>query len=80
VDFTPATITPPIAQNLRGVTVGGSTGTRFLTVGDASVVANSDDGLAWHSVSSGTASLAKVLFVGGMYLAVGDAGANVVSR
>lgn len=81
VDFTPATITPPIAQNLLGVTVGGAAGTRFLAVGQGGAVVYSDDGLSnWTPASSGSASLAKVLYALGMYLAVGDAGANVVSR
>jgi len=80
VDFTPATITPPIAQNLRGVTVGGSAGTRFLAVGDAGAVAYSDDGVQWFSAASGSDNLAKVLYVGGLYMGVGDAGANAVAR
>lgn len=70
----------PLAQDLRGVTTGGAAGTRFLAVGQGGAVVYSDDGLQWRSASSGTASLAKVLFVGGMYLGVGDAGANAVSK
>ena len=80
VDFTPVTITPPIAQNLRSVTVGSSAGTRFLAVGDAGAVAYSDDGVQWFPASSGSNNLAKILYVGGLYMGVGDAGANLVSR
>jgi hypothetical protein len=78
----PATFDPPFAAlpNLRSVTVGGSAGTRFLAVGEGGAVVFSDDGLAWKTASSGTANLSKVVYNGGLYMAVGDAGANVVSR
>jgi hypothetical protein len=77
----PSAITPPLSQNLRSVTVGGATASRFLAVGQGGAVAYSDDGLNWLSASAGLSNnLAKVLFVPGMYLAVGDAGANAVSK
>jgi hypothetical protein len=75
----------PLAQDLRGVTTGGQAGTRFLAVGQGGAVVYSDDGLTWKIASSGTTNnvannLAKVLFVPGMYLSVGDAGVNAVSQ
>lgn len=75
----------PLAQDLRGVTTGGQAGTRFLAVGQGGAVVHSDDGLTWLTASSGTTNnvannLAKVLFVPGMYLSVGDAGVNAVSK
>jgi len=77
----PSAITPPLTQDLRSVTFGGATASRFLAVGQGGAVAYSDDGLNWLSASSGLSNnLAKVLFVPGMYLAVGDAGANAVSK
>jgi len=65
--------------------VGGASGTRFLAVGQNGAVVFSDDGLGlnWSIKSAGlgnTANLAKVVAVPSMYLAVGDAGANAVSR
>jgi hypothetical protein len=77
------TFIPPLTgplPNLKGVTIGGSTGTRFLAVGDGGVVVFSDDGVNWTALLSGTTNLAKVSYSGGMYIGVGDAGANVVSR
>ncbi|HET7765557.1 MAG TPA: hypothetical protein VFK92_10775 [Burkholderiales bacterium] len=79
VNWNPA-ITLAGAPNLRGVTVGGSSGTRFLAVGQGGAVAYSDDGIVWTAASSGSSDLAKVLYTGGLYLGVGDAGANAVSR
>jgi hypothetical protein len=73
-------VMPPPAQDLRSITVGGATASRFLAVGQGGAVSYSDDGVNWIPASSGSANLAKLLFVGGMYLAVGDAGANAVSR
>lgn len=75
----------PLAQDLRGVTTGGQAGTRFLAVGQGGAVVYSDDGLTWKIASSGTTNnvannLAKVLFVSGMYLSVGDVGVNAVSK
>jgi hypothetical protein len=79
-----ATWTPvvpaPLVQDLRGVTTGGSAGTRFLSVGQAGALVYSDDGLTWSTGSAGSASLATVLYASGMYLSVGDAGANAASR
>jgi photosystem II stability/assembly factor-like uncharacterized protein len=72
-------IAPVLVQDLLGVTVGGASGTRFLAVGRGGAVAYSDDGLSWFTASSG-ADLAKVIFAPSMYLAVGDAGANVVAK
>jgi hypothetical protein len=65
---------------LLSVTVGGSAGTRFLAVGQGGAVAYSDDGVSWSTASSGSSNLAQVRFFGGLYLSVGDAGANLVSR
>ena len=79
----PSTFTPPFPApppNLLGVTVGGSAGTRFLAVGQGGAVVFSDDGVNWLTASSGSSNLAQVLYFGGLYLSVGDAGANVVSR
>jgi photosystem II stability/assembly factor-like uncharacterized protein len=79
-------ITLPAAPNLRSVTVGGASGTRFLAVGLGGTVAfaNADQDLTstltWTIASAGSADLAKVLTAPGMYLAVGAGGANVVSR
>lgn len=77
----PSAITPPLTQDLRSVTVGGATASRFLAVGQGGAVAFSDDGVNWSTASSGPSNnLASVLFTSGMYLAVGDAGANAVAR
>jgi hypothetical protein len=73
-------ITPPLAQDLLGITVGGASGSRFLAVGRGGAVVYSDDGINWLGASSGASNLAKVLYTSGMYLAVGDAGANAVAR
>lgn len=76
-------IPPPVAQNLQSITVGGASGSRFVAVGQGGAVVFSDDGLSWHSASSppsGSPSLAKLVFAPAMYLAVGDAGANVVAK
>lgn len=72
-------VAPPLAQDLRSVTVGGAALSRFLAVGQGGAVAYSDDGITWPTVSSGSANLAKVLYVGGLYMGIGDAGANAVS-
>ena len=70
-----------LTQDLRSVTIGGATATRFLAVGQGGAVAYSDDGLNWSIASAGSSNnLASVLFPRGLYLAVGDAGANAVSR
>ena len=78
-DWTPIA-PPPVPQDLRSVTVGGASGTRFLAVGLNGAVVHSDDGMKWDVASSGTSNLAKAIFTSGMYLAVGDAGANVVAQ
>ena len=69
----------PTTQSLRSVTLGGATGTRFLAVGQGGAVVYSDDGFNWIPASSGF-NLARAIFGGGLYLGVGDAGANAVSR
>jgi hypothetical protein len=79
VAWTPVTLAPPIAQNLLSVTVGGASGSRILAVGQGGAVVFSDDGVSWSQAASG-ASLSKVVFVPSLYLAVGDGGANAVSR
>jgi hypothetical protein len=76
----PASIPPAPVPDLRSVTVGGASGTRFLAVGSGGAVAFSNDGLTWSNASAGSAPLMKVVAVPSMYLAVGDAGANAVSR
>jgi len=73
-------ITPPLAQDLLGITVGGASGSRFLAVGRGGAVVYSDDGMSWFVASSGASNLAKVRYTSGMYLAVGDGGANAVAR
>lgn len=79
VAWTPVTLAPPIAQNLLSVTVGGASGSRILAVGQGGAVVFSDDGVSWQTAASGV-SLSKVAFVSSLYLAVGDGGANAVSR
>jgi hypothetical protein len=83
VMWTPVTLTPPLTQNLLSVTVGGASGSRFLAVGQGGTVVfcdvSCDDGMNWSTASSG-ASLSQVIFTPSMYLAVGDAGANVVAK
>jgi hypothetical protein len=69
----------PTTQSLRSVTLGGAAGTRFLAVGQGGAVVYSDDGFNWIPASSGF-NLARAIFGGGLYLGVGDAGANAVSR
>lgn len=79
----PSTFTPPFPvplPNLQSVTVGGTAGTRFLAVGQGGAVVYSDDGVNWFTASSGSSNLAQVRYLGGLYLSVGDAGANLVSR
>ena len=82
--WTPVTLTPPLAQSLLSVTVGGASGSRFLAVGQGGTVVFCDvfcnDGINWSTASAGSTNLNKVLAAPGMYLAVGDAGANAVSR
>ncbi|HKB72690.1 MAG TPA: hypothetical protein VKC82_00310 [Burkholderiales bacterium] len=73
--ITPA---PPLTQDLRAIRFG----TRFVAVGQAGMVAYSDDPInTWATTSSGSAAdLAAVIFTPGMYLAVGASGANAVSK
>jgi hypothetical protein len=78
VSWAPATVAPD-PRNLRSVTVGGASASRFLAVGDGGVVVYSDDGLSWSVASSGV-DLASVVVSPGMYLAVGATGANAVSK
>ena len=70
------------APNLRGVASGGALGTRFLAVGLGGAVVFSDDGASWSPplVAPGPADLTRVLFAPAMYVAVGAAGANAVSK
>jgi hypothetical protein len=69
-------IAPPLAANLTGVVFGS----RFVAVGQGGAAAYSDDGLNWTQTTAGTNDLARVLFLPGTYIAVGSAGANVVSK
>ena len=69
------------AENLNSVVFGS----RFVAVGQAPLgqgarAAFSDDGLSWTVTSAGSSDLTSVLFAPSMYLAVGAAGANAVSR
>jgi photosystem II stability/assembly factor-like uncharacterized protein len=80
----------PGAQNLRSVTVGGTTGFRFMAVGLGGAVVFGDsviDNVPVNSIQwltpigpTPTADLSSVLFFLGQYLAVGAAGANAVSH
>jgi len=68
---------PPLTQDLRAIRYG----TRFVAVGQTGSIAYSDDAINWLTTSSGsTADLAAVIFTPAMYLAVGAAGANAVSK
>lgn len=69
-------IAPPLAANLTSVVFGS----RFMAVGEGGAVAYSDDGQNWTQTTAGPADLTRVLFTPGMYVAVGAAGANVVSK
>jgi hypothetical protein len=60
-------------------------GSRFVAVGQAApgaggVAAYSDDGQSWTTVSTGSDALASALFSPAMYISVGAAGANAVSK
>jgi hypothetical protein len=68
------------APNLLSVTRGGALGTRFLAVGSGGAVAFSDDGAVWTQTTAGSSDLRRVLVTPGMYIAVGAAGANAVSK
>jgi photosystem II stability/assembly factor-like uncharacterized protein len=68
---------PPLPQGLRAIRFA----TRFVAVGQSGMVAYSDDAITWLTTPSGSASdLAAVTFAPAMYLAVGAAGANAVSK
>ena len=74
-------IAPLFPESLNGVVFG----TRFVAVGQAppgqgARVAFSDDGLNWSLTSAGSSDLTSVVVAPSMYLAVGTAGANAVSR
>ena len=69
------------AENLNGVVFR----TRFVAVGQAPAgqsarVAFSDDGVSWTVTSAGSSDLTSIVSPPSMYLAVGAAGANAVSR
>ena len=64
------------AQNLRGIAFGS----RFVAVGQGNLVVHSDDAITWVPALSGTADLAAIAFAPAMYVAVGAAGANTVSK
>jgi hypothetical protein len=68
--------TLPSLQNLRGVTFGS----QFVAVGQGSVVVHSDDAIKWVPAPSNSGDLAAVTFAPAMYVAVGAAGANAVSK
>jgi hypothetical protein len=67
--------TPIPASNLRSVTFGS----RFVAVGQGGALAYSDDGVNWSTSTTGI-DLNRVIFAPGMYVAVGAAGANAVSK
>jgi photosystem II stability/assembly factor-like uncharacterized protein len=69
-------IAPVTAQNLRSV----AHGSRFVAVGQGGAVVFSDDGANWTTASAGSADLAQIVVAPAMYMAVGAAGANVVSK
>ena len=74
-----ATWTPvpsPPASNLQSVVFGS----RFVAVGQGGAVAYSDDGINWSLLTAGSLDLNRVIFVPGMYMAVGAAGANAVAK
>jgi hypothetical protein len=72
----------PGAPNLRSVTDGGASLTRFLAVGLAGSAVYSDDGTTWNPPKKTPPSgdLSSVIFANPMYMAVGAAGASAVSR
>jgi hypothetical protein len=87
--WTKATLTPPLAESLLSITVGGASGSRFLAVGQGGTQGGTvvfcdvfcNDGIKWSTASAaGSTNLNKVFFAPAMYVAVGDAGANAVSR
>ncbi|HEY6240862.1 MAG TPA: hypothetical protein VIW78_08485, partial [Burkholderiales bacterium] len=69
-------VAPPLTQDLLGVVFGA----RFVAVGRGGNVAYSDDGLTWSLSSAGLDDLTAVARAPAMYIAVGAAGANVVSK
>jgi hypothetical protein len=70
------------APNLRSVTVGGASLARFLAVGLAGAAVYSDDGTTWTPAQATppVGDFSSVLFANAMYIALGAAGANAVSR
>jgi hypothetical protein len=74
VSWTPMTI--PVGVNLTGAVFGS----RFVAVAQGGTAVYSDDGLNWTQTTASINDLSRVLFVPGMYMAVGAAGANVVSK
>jgi hypothetical protein len=71
---------PGSAPDLRSVTAGGATGARFLAVGTGGTAVYSDDATTWTPAATGATDLESVFFAPAMYLAVGSAGANAVSK
>jgi len=70
-------ISPPLAASFTSVVFGS----RFLAVGQGGAVAYSDDGVNWTETTASTnLDLSRVVFTPGMYVAVGVAGANAVSK
>ena len=86
--WTPATL-PPLSKDLLSVAFGGpggsggpggTNGPRFVAVGRLGAFAYSDDGLNWQLPLTGSANLASVTHTPAMYIAVGELGANAVSK
>jgi photosystem II stability/assembly factor-like uncharacterized protein len=82
--WTAVPLTPPLAQSLLSVTVGGASASRLLAVGQGGTVVFCDvfcaDGTHWSTRSAGSTNLNEVFAAPAMYVAVGDAGANAVSK
>jgi photosystem II stability/assembly factor-like uncharacterized protein len=74
ITWTP--IAPVTPQNLRSVVYGS----RFVAVGQGGAVVFSDDGTSWTTASAGSADLAQVVAAPAIYMAVGAAGANSISK
>ena len=66
----------PVTENLTSVVHAS----RFVAVGQGGRVVFSDDGTNWTPASSGSVDLAQVVAAPAMYMAVGAAGANFVSK
>jgi len=80
-------VLPQLTQNGNPVRLNSVVfGSRFVAVGQdplaaqPGTVAYSNDGINWSLTSTGSATLASVVFTPAMYVAVGAAGANVFAK